>query len=110
MDISAKTKDHPDAVTCQYDVPESLSELVARFGEGVVVSAARGSIVIDAQAFMRRHIEKGQEAIQGLLNAWTPGVRQPGTKKSAFDKAAAAIGSLSAEERAELIKKLKGAK
>lgn len=110
MQISAKTKDHPEKVAIEYDLPETLAELTAKFTEDVILSAARSSIVIDAQAFIRRNIDKGFEEIQNLMNSWVPGVRQPGQKKSAFEKAATAITAMSAEERAELIKKLKALK
>ncbi len=106
MDISAKTKDHPEIVTAQYELPEDLAGLTAKYGEEAVASAAAAQFVINIQAYMRRHIDKDQAELQGLVAAWQPGVRTPGVKKSAFERASQSIGSMSAEERAELLKKL----
>jgi GH18 family chitinase len=109
MQVTAKTKEHPDTVSVEYDVPESLEELVAKFGNDAVVSAARGQIVIGLQAYLRGNIEKSAEELQALADQWKPGTRTPGVKKSAFEKASSAITSLSAEERAELLRKLQAA-
>jgi hypothetical protein len=106
MDISAKTKEHPEVVTAQYDLPESLEGLVEKFGAETVASNARGAIVISIQAFMRRHIDKPLAELQEIVTAWRPDTRTPAVKKTAFERASSALGSLSAEERAELLKKL----
>lgn len=107
MEISAKTKGHPEVVTVNYDVPETLADLTAKFGEASVTSAARGAIIIGVQAFMRRHIDKDVGELQGLVDGYLPDQRQPAVKKTAAEQVSGAIGKLSAEERAELINKLK---
>jgi len=107
MQISAKTKNHPEPVTIEYDLPETLADLNAKFGEKVVESAAKGSLVITVQAAMRRLIEKGKDAteIAEAMATFTPSAREV-SKASAFDKAAAQIGKLSPEERKALLEKL----
>ena len=107
MQISAKTKKNPDVVTIEYDLPETLADLISKFGEKVVESAAKGSLVITVQAAMRRMIEKGKntQEIQDAMATFTPSAREV-SKASAFDKASAQIGKLSPEERRALVEKL----
>lgn len=108
MQISAKSKKHPEPINIEYAMPEKLADLVKSFGEAVVESAARGSLVITIQAAMRRLLEKGKSAkeIQDQLATWKPGVREV-SKASAFEKATSQIGKLSPEERKALMDKLK---
>ena len=108
MDISFKTKEHPEAKTISYDLPESLEGLMEKYGEESVLNAARGSYVIALQSFCRRHIEKDVDEIQALADAWNPNERAAAVKLSPFEKASKALGSLSAEERAELLARLQG--
>lgn len=105
MKISAKTKLKPSPVTVEYAVPEDLNELVTLFGKAVVSAHAGGSIVISAQAFMRRLIAKGStpQQIQDSIKTWKPDVRSS-VKQSAFEKATAALNKLSPEERAAVLK------
>lgn len=104
--ISAKTKEHPESVTVNYDMPETLEGLVEKFGAEAVASAAQDSFTISIQALMRRHIEKPQDELQGIVDEWKPGVRAAAVQKSAFEKATSALGKLSDEERAELLRRL----
>jgi hypothetical protein len=106
VEISFKTKEHPEARTANVDIPETLEGLVAKYGEESVVANARGSFVISAQAYGRRHIEKDQAELQSLFDNWNPNERAPASKKSAFEKATSALSSLSAEEKAELLARL----
>lgn len=110
MKVSAKTKKKPTPVQVEYDVPEDLDKQVAKFGKEVVAAHSGGSIVISLQAFIRRHIEKGStpQVIQAEVSKWKPDVRSA-VKQSAFEKAASTIDKLSAQERAELLKKLQDA-
>lgn len=95
--------------SAEYNIPESLEELRAAFGDEVVASNAANAITIALQAFMRRHIEKSAEELQALVSAWKPETRAAVVRKSAFEKASDAIGGLTAEQRKELIAKLKAA-
>lgn len=108
MDVSAKTKEHPEVVSVSYDIPDSLADLTAKFGEGVVASNAKGAIIISLQAFIRRHIDKPKEELDTLVAAWKPDTRASGPKKTALEKATEALSGLSAEQRAELLKQLTG--
>lgn len=105
MDISFKTKEHPEARSFQYEMPTDLDGLVAKFGSEAVASAATGAFVISLQALARRHIEKSDSEIQDLANAWNPNERSPAVAKSAAERAAGALAKLSAEERQELLQK-----
>lgn len=107
MEISAKTKDHPEEVKVEFDLPEGAA-LIEKYGEELVTNKAHGALVIDIQAAMRRLITAGksQEEIQTAISAWQPGVRGPVTKQTAFQKASSALSSLTPEERAELLRKL----
>lgn len=108
MDISAKTKTNPEAITVQYDLPEGQA-LLDKYGVDLIAGKAHGALVIDIQATMRRAIDAGKTAaeVQEIVNAWQPGVRGPVTKQTPFQKAVGALGSLSAEEKAELLRQLK---
>lgn len=107
MDITFKTKEQPEARKITYDMPEDFTGLVSRFGEDAVYKAAQGAFVISLQALARRHIEKSDEEIQELATSWNPNERSAPTKQSPFERAAGALGKLSAEEKAELFNKLK---
>jgi hypothetical protein len=108
VEISFKTKEHPEAKTVQWELPEDLQGLIAKFGEDSVVSNARASYVIAAQAFGRRHIDKSQDELQQLFAAYNPNDRSPAVKKTPFERASSALASLSAEEKAELLARLQG--
>lgn len=107
MKISAKTKEKPDPVTVEYDLPEKLPDLVDNFGEDVVAKAAQGAIVISLQAFMRRHIDKNtpHAELQKEVSGWRPDVRSV-TKLSAFERATSSLDKLTPEERKALLHKL----
>lgn len=105
MEISFKTKDHPEARTFEYAMPEDLDGLVAKFGAESVAAAAKGAFVISLQALARRHIEKSDADIQALAEAWNPNERSPAVAKSAAERASSALSKLSAEERQELLRK-----
>lgn len=107
MEISFKTKEHPEVRTVNLDLPEDLQGLISKFGEETVTNAARGSLVISAQALGRRHIEKSQEELQAIFDNWDPNTRAPAVKKSAFERATDALGKMSDEEKAELLRRLK---
>lgn len=108
MKISAKTKTNPTPVEVEFDLPEGQA-LVDKYGLELVAGKAHGALVIDIQAAMRRLIDTGksQEEIQAAVAAWAPGVRGPVVKQTAFQKAVGALGSLSAEEKAELLRQIK---
>lgn len=108
MEVSAKTKDHPQAVTVKKDIPEDLDGLVKAFGKEVIASNARGAIVISLQAFMRRHIEKPHAELQKAVDEWKPDTRTSGPRKSPLDKAKDAVAGLDEAARKELLAQLTG--
>ncbi len=107
MEISFKTKEHPEARKVNFDMPADLDALVAKFGAESVYSAATGAYVISLQALARRHIEKDDAEIQALVDAWNPNERSPAVKQTAFEKASSALSKLSPEEKAELLARLR---
>lgn len=111
MKIQAKVGKEGTPVEVEFDLPEGQA-LIDKYGVDLVTNKAHGALVIDIQAAMRRAISAGksQEEIQALVSAWQPGVRGPVTKQTAFQKVTGALGSLSAEEKAELLRQLKAGK
>lgn len=108
MEVTAKTKEHPEVVTVQFDLPTDLKGLVAAYGEDVIVNKAQAALVIDLQAVLRRNISKSPDELQTLVNGWKPGIRTAAVKQTAFEKAQAAIAAISSpEERKALLAKLK---
>lgn len=107
MEISFKTKEHPEARKVNFDMPADLDSLVASFGAESVYAAATGAYVISLQALARRHIEKSDEEIQAMVSNWNPNERTPAVKQTAFEKASSQLAKLSPEEKAELLKKLR---
>ena len=107
MEISFKTKEHPEARKVNFDMPADLNALTEKFGAESVYAAATGAYVISLQALARRHIEKSDEEIQTLVDGWNPNERSPAVKQTAFEKATSALTKLSPEEKAELLAKLR---
>ena len=94
--------------TILYDFGENLEEMVAKFGADVVFTNARASFKITGQGAMRRYLTSGlnQEAIEAKMAAWKPGVAIERT----VDPVAAILskwGTMSDEDKADLLKKLK---
>jgi len=98
-------------VEAEVNIPDGTDALVKAFGTEVVGSAAKGAIVIAAQAYMRRLLDKGSSPadIQKAMSAWRPDVRTI-TAQTAFEKASGALDKLSAEERKTLLSKLQAMK
>ncbi len=109
MEIKFKTKD-TDARQINYDMPEDLAGLTAKFGDDSVYKAASGAFVISLQALARRHIEKSDAEIQALANDYNPSERASAVKLSPLERAQKALGGLSAEDKAELMAQLKARK
>lgn len=107
MKIQAKTKEKPTPVEVDYALGDTLDALTKQFTPEVVAAHAKGSIVISAQALMRRLIEKGksQKEIQDELSKWKPDLRVV-VKMTAEEKAQSAVKSLSQEGRKALLAQL----
>lgn len=104
--INAKKKDSDKVVSVEYDMPDTLAGLVEKFGEDAVASAATDSFTISIQSLMRRHFDKSDAEIQAAAEAWVPGVRTAGVKKTPLEKAQAALKAMSAEDRQALFAQL----
>ncbi len=87
-----------EAVSCDYDFGENVAEMTSKFGEEVIFTRARASLVIDLQAFIRRAIanKKTDAEIQEAVSAWVPGVKAAG--KSPAEKLKALLEGKSSEE------------
>ena len=98
-------------VEVEIGIPDGVDALVKAYGAEVVGSAAKGAIVISAQAKMRTLLDKGksQSEIQSEMASWRPDVRTI-VKQSAFEKASTSIKSLSPEERKKLLADLQAMK
>ncbi len=97
------------SVTVNYDMPQDLKGLIAKFGEEVVAGQAEAALVISLQAFMRRHAAKPQAELQAQVDGWKPETRATTVRKSAEEKINDLVGGLDAEARKALIAKLKAA-
>lgn len=106
IEITAE-KTNVGECTVSYDMGDTVSELVDQFGEEVVYSRARQSVIIAIQAYIRSQLEseKSPEEIQASVADWKPGVRKPA--KTPEDRAREALGSMTAEQRAAFLKELK---
>lgn len=107
-EITFKTKEHPEARKVNFDFPTNLADLTAKFGEDSVFAAATGQYVISLQALARRHIEKSDEDIQAIVSDWNPNERAAAVRMSPAERAKSAISKLSPEEKAELLRTLRG--
>ena len=105
--ISAKVTGG-ETVTVENEMPENIEQAVEEYGDEIVFSRFRASLVIDIQAFMRSYLKgedpKTQDEIQTLVDDWRPGVKARG--KSPTEKAKDLFSKLSAEQKAELLAEL----
>lgn len=110
-DINVKTGKGEEAVvvTVQYDVPETVSALVDKYGDEQVAALAGRAITLAVQALVRQKLAAGAsvEAAQEAVNSWVPGVRSAITRKSPLERATAALAGMSKEDLAELVAKVK---
>lgn len=115
MEIKSRLKDWPAdraSVAVNYDMPETLEALVAKFGPEVVAAKAIDSIVIDIQANVRRLIKKEgkdaltQEQIQQKITEYVPSA-QARVSRSPQEKIGELVTKLSPEEKKALIKQLR---
>lgn len=94
----------PDPVTVEYDFGDNLAELTKMFGEDVVFSRAKASLIIDLQAALRRGIQakKSKKELQALAQEWKPGVKQP--SKSPGERLRDMLDGKSEEEKKQILK------
>jgi hypothetical protein len=104
IEVSAKTKDHPEAKVISYDFGDDLDSMVSLFGAETVFSNARAQMKVGLQAAMRRYIDDGKD-VNTLPGVWKPGVTM---QRSADPVAAvkAAFAGWSDEEKAAFLASL----
>ena len=111
-EVSAKVGKDGEVHKVDYPLLDAndTASLIKNFGEEVVVAHTKSSITVALQSFVRGLIKgnKSKKEIAEAVAKWKPGVRTPG--KSKMEKVTDMVGSMSAEERADLLKKLQGKK
>lgn len=105
--VKTKVGEEVKVVEFNYEYPATTADAVSKFGEEATNNLLHGAITLKLQALVRQKIDG--EDVQALVDAWIPGVRGPVAKKSSFERAQAALSSLSAEQLAELAAKIKAA-
>lgn len=116
--ITAKAGQEEDApsATVEYEMGGDLDTAIELFGPEVVYKRFAAAVIIDIQAMIRRLLNRtgedkspnpaSQEEIQGVLDAWKPGVQK--ARKSAAEKTEDLFSQLSEEDKAALLSKLSG--
>jgi len=103
-----------DGEVCEVEYPgldvTTLADLVAEFGEDKVISHAKSSVTVALQSNIRAMLKAGksQKEIEEAVSKWKPSTRTPG--KSKLEKAQELFGTMSAEERKDLLKRMSAAK
>lgn len=107
QEITAKTTSGPregQTFAVKYDIPDSIQEALDRFGDEVVYSRFKASLVIDLQSFMRTQVQKEEfssDMLEQAVSAWVPGIRAKG--KSVGEKIQDMLSKLTPEQREEIL-------
>lgn len=106
-EVSAKNGQEAKSANATFQIAENLNELSQQFGDEVVFSHAKRSIIIALQTTMRAAIEanKSDEELQAIVNEWKPGLKKPA--KSPLDKVRDEIGRMSPEDKKRILKELR---
>jgi hypothetical protein len=115
--VSAQRGTDPP-VEVDFEVAENLSELTEQFGEDVVFSHGKRSIIIALQGYMRSIMDSGKEAgkspsdialeVSSAVVGWKPSQKK--APKSTSEKARDILSRLSPAERQALLKEYRTAK
>jgi len=104
IQVGAKLANMAEAVVVEFELDKDTNEAISRYGEEVVFSRYKASLIIDLQAYMRSHMKgedpSTQAELQALVDSWTPGTKAKG--KSPAEKIRDLLGKLSGEDRAAL--------
>lgn len=104
VQVGAKITDGP-ACQVNFTMDENIKEAVDRYGEDVVFSRYKASLVIDLQSFLRGQMKsdppKDVAEIQGAVDEWAPGVKAKG--RSPAERARDIFGKLSEDDRKSLL-------
>jgi hypothetical protein len=106
-EMTAKNGNEARSATVTVNVPENLEELGQHFGQDVVYSHAKRSIVIAMQTSIRGMLEAGKSdaEIQQAMVEWKPGVKRPA--KSPMDRVREEISRMSPEDKKRILKELR---
>ena len=115
--VEATTRERREAKdpdwAANYNFPETVDEAAEMFGEDVVIARFNSAITVDLQGYLRSQNEEKEgkkipsaAELQKLVDAWTPGLRP--ARKTKVEKTAAMYADMSADDRAELLKMIKG--
>jgi len=107
-DIEVKAeRTNGSSVTAQWNLGDNVADLISQFGEEVIYSHVRRSLVIAVQAFMRTMLDGGKspEEIQAAVKEWKPGLRR--AAKTPIERAREEIARMSPADRAALAKEIR---
>lgn len=94
-----------EVFSISYEMPQTLQEAVEKFGEDVVYSQFKGSLVINIQSIMRNAIKKDNAtaaSVQEAVDKWGgPRMRAPARPLS--ERVDELLGRMSPEDRAALL-------
>jgi superfamily II DNA/RNA helicase len=97
-----------------FDMPNTLKELVEKFGEEVIAGKAIDSITIDVQALVRRALQKEgtkdavtAEALQKKVDEFKPSSKTS-VRRSPVEKVSDLVSKMTEEEKKALLAQLKG--
>lgn len=109
--VKTGSGDAAKTVVVNYDVPDTIAGLVAKYGDEQTAALAGRAITLAVQALVRQKLAAGNDesTLQATVDAWVPGVRGPVTKKSPLERATAALSGMSPEDLAALLAKVKAA-
>lgn len=116
MRITAKRQERKDkegkiipaySVAADIDFGSTLAESVSKFGEGVVHRQFIAAVTVAFQGWLRAQGAQGKKPaeIQTAANNWKPGERK--ASKTPQEKLKELLASMSAEDRAQILKDYK---
>jgi hypothetical protein len=99
-----KTTKKGGKASADFDFGSDLDSMVEIFGENIVYKQALGALTVAAQGGLRSQFKQGKtpQQITEWAKTWKPGERKAG--KSPREKLMEQLASMSAEERAALLR------
>jgi hypothetical protein len=106
-ELTAKNGNEAKASTVKTQIGENIEELGGQFGNDVVYSHARRSIIIAMQTSIRGMLEQGKSdaEIQAQMAEWKPGLKRPA--KTPLDRVRDEFTRMSPEDRKRILKELR---
>ena len=96
-----------NSVTANWELGDTVAALQEQFGEDVIFSHVKRSLISAVQAFMRGMLDGGKspEEIQAAVAEWKPGLRK--AAKSPLERAREEIARMSPADRTALAKEIR---